>query len=137
MTQYSILDTSSTAAPRTPFDGKRRLWLDLGDLGVFVRPAGPHDRWQDHGLGLLRTILRDAGAATDLFSTRLIRSWKELPQHVAGYDMLFMNVRSYTYPFAYQAAQIFKKVNPKGLVITVGMHATVAPDEMEAASAFD
>src|SRR5437016_4076776 len=40
-------------------DRTRRLWLDLGELGVFVRPAGPLERWQDHGLGLLRTILRN------------------------------------------------------------------------------
>ena len=42
-----------------------------------------------------------------------------------------MNVRSYTFPFAYKAAQMFKKVNPNGLVMAGGMHATVAPDEME------
>ncbi len=62
----------------------KRLWLDLGDLGVFVRPAGPHDRWQDHGLGLLRTILRKHGVETDLFSTRSIRSFNELAARVAA-----------------------------------------------------
>ncbi len=115
----------------------KRLWLDLGDLGVFVRPAGAHDRWQDHGLGLLRTILKQNGVETDLFSTRSLRSWNELNKRVEGYDVLAMNVRSYTYPFAYQAAKIFKKVNPHGLVVTGGMHATVAPDEMETVAEFD
>ena len=115
----------------------KRLWLDLGDLGVFVRPAGAHDRWQDHGLGLLRTILKSNGVETDLFSTRSLRSWDELRARVAGYDQLIMNVRSYTFPFAFQAAKIFKQVNPNGFVITGGMHATVAPDEMEAIPAFD
>lgn len=115
----------------------KRLWLDMGDLGVFVRPAGAHDRWQDHGLGLLRTILKQNNVETDLFSTRSLRSWNELPQRVQGYDLMVMNVRSYTYPFAYQAAKIFKKVNPNGLVITGGMHATVAPDEMETVAEFD
>jgi anaerobic magnesium-protoporphyrin IX monomethyl ester cyclase len=115
----------------------KRLWLDMGDLGVFVRAAGAHDRWQDHGLGLLRTILKQNNVETDLFSTRSLRSWNELNQRVQGYDLLVMNVRSYTYPFAYQAAKIYKKVNPKGLVITGGMHATVAPDEMETVAEFD
>ena len=115
----------------------KRLWLDMGDLGVFVRPAGAHDRWQDHGLGLLRTILKQNNVETDLFSTRSLRSWNELNQRVQGYDLLVVNVRSYTYPFAYQAAKIFKKVNPHGLVITGGMHATVAPDEMETVAEFD
>ena len=35
------------------------VWLDLGDLGDLVNPDGPHEQWQDHGLGLLRTQ-RDA-----------------------------------------------------------------------------
>jgi radical SAM superfamily enzyme YgiQ (UPF0313 family) len=115
----------------------KRLWLDIGDLGVYVRPAGAHDRWQDHGLGLLRTILTQKGVETDLLSTRSLKSWKELPKALAGYDMLILNVRSYTFPFAYKAAREFKKINPKGIVLAGGMHATVAPDEMEAIEAFD
>ncbi len=115
----------------------KRLWLDIGDLGVFVRPAGAHDRWQDHGMGLLRTILQQNGVETDMFSLRSLRSWSELPKRLEGYDMLIMNVRSYTYPFAYKAAREFKKVNPKGWVLTGGMHATVAPDEMVNIEAFD
>jgi radical SAM superfamily enzyme YgiQ (UPF0313 family) len=115
----------------------KRLWLDIGDLGVFLRPAGAHDRWQDHGMGLLRTILNNSGVETDMLSTRSLKSWKELPKRVEGYDMLILNVRSYTFPFAYKAAQEFKKANPKGLVLAGGMHATVAPDEMEAIHEFD
>jgi anaerobic magnesium-protoporphyrin IX monomethyl ester cyclase len=115
----------------------RRLWLDLGDLGVFVQPAGAHDRWQDHGMGLLRTILHSNGVETEMFSTRSLLSWDELYPRVESYDVLIMNVRSYTYPFAYQAAKIFKEVNPKGIVLTGGMHATVAPDEMEEVEEFD
>lgn len=125
------------AAPRPSADGKKRLWLDLGDLGVYLRPSGAHDRWQDHGLGLLRTVLRNNGIETDIFSARMVRTWRDLSRRLEGYDQLIMNVRSYTYPFAYQAAKEFKQVNPNGFVITGGMHATVAPDEMEAVSAFD
>jgi anaerobic magnesium-protoporphyrin IX monomethyl ester cyclase len=115
----------------------KRLWLDMGDLGVFIKPSGPHDKWQDHGLGLLRTLLHQNGVETDLASLRSLRTWRELDSVLAGYDMLLMNVRSYTYPFAYKAAHTFKKVNPKGLVVIGGMHATVAPDELEKVEAFD
>ncbi len=115
----------------------KRLWLDLGDLGIFVQPAGPHERWQDHGMGLLRTILQQEGVENDMFSLRSVLSWDELYPRFAGYDMLLMNVRSYTFPFAYKAARIFKEVNPQGIVVTGGMHATVATDEMEAIEAFD
>jgi anaerobic magnesium-protoporphyrin IX monomethyl ester cyclase len=115
----------------------RRLWLDMGDLGVFVRSAGVHDRWQDHGMGVLRTILQQHGVENDMISLRSMRSWGDLQNRLKGYDMLIMNVRSYTFPLAYKAAQVFKKVNPKGLIITGGMHATVAPDEMEAIKEFD
>lgn len=113
------------------------LWLDLGDLGDLVHPDGPHEQWQDHGLGLLRTILNQEGIQTDLASTRAITKWEQLHKKVHRYDMLLMNVRSYTYPVAYRAAKIFKEVNPNGLILAGGMHATVAPDEMEAVVEFD
>ncbi|MEM7131726.1 MAG: radical SAM protein [Chloroflexota bacterium] len=123
-----------------PWGTKRNssiLWLDLGDLGDLVHPDGPHEQWQDHGLGLLRTIMHQEGIQTDLASTRAVTSWNKLKKHMVDYDMMIMNVRSYTYPVAHRAAQIFKEVNPNGMVLTGGMHATVAPDEMEAVEAFD
>ena len=49
----------------------RPLWLDLGGLGDLVRRVGPHEQWQDHGLGLLRTVLQRAGIATDVASTHV------------------------------------------------------------------
>src|SRR5688572_18892603 len=113
------------------------LWLDLGDLGDLVNPAGPHEQWQDHGLGLLRTILHNNGIVTDLQSTRLMTSWNQLRKNLEGYEMLIMNVRSYTFPIAYKAAKLFKEVNPQGLVLTGGMHATVALDEMVEIEEFD
>lgn len=134
---FSLLGPSTPPRPKRSSDGIARLWLDMGDLGVYVRPSGAHDRWQDHGLGVLRTVLMESGLETDLYSTRQLRSWGDLHKRLVGYDQLIMNVRSYTYPFAYQAAKIFKHVNPNGFVITGGMHATVAPDEMEAVPAFD
>jgi radical SAM superfamily enzyme YgiQ (UPF0313 family) len=48
-----------------------------------------------------------------------------------------MNVRSYTFPVARKSAQIFKEVNPNGMVLTGGMHTTVAVDEMVAVEEFD
>jgi hypothetical protein len=113
------------------------LWLDLGDLGDLVNPDGPHEQWQDHGLGLLRTIMHQNGIESDLLSTRSMRSWDELRKHLQGYEMMLMNVRSYTFPIACRAAQIFKEVNPNGLILTGGMHATVAVDEMTAIPEFD
>jgi radical SAM superfamily enzyme YgiQ (UPF0313 family) len=113
------------------------LWLDLGDLGDLVSPAGPHEQWQDHGLGLLRTILHQNGVLTDIASTRAVTSWDQLRKQMVGYSKLVMNVRSYTFPVAYRSAKLFKEINPDGIVITGGMHATVALDEMEAVPEFD
>jgi anaerobic magnesium-protoporphyrin IX monomethyl ester cyclase len=113
------------------------LWLDLGDLGDLVNPDGPHEQWQDHGLGLLRTILHQNGIITDLLSTRAVTSWFQLRKKLQGYEILIMNVRSYTFPVARKAAQLFKEVNPHGLVLTGGMHATVALDEMTEVDVFD
>ena len=113
------------------------VWIDLGDLGDLVNPAGPHEQWQDHGLGLLRTILHENGVMTDVLSTRAVTSWDQLRKQLVGYKIAIMNVRSYTFPVALKAAKIFKEVNPDGLVLTGGMHATVAVDEMEAVPEFD
>ncbi len=123
--------------PSSSEAGPKRLWLDLGDLGDLVNPAGPHEQWQDHGLGLLRTLLHQNGLMTDIASTRACKTWDEVRQAVTGYDMLLMNVRSYTFPVGYRSAKIFKEANPKGLVLAGGMHATVALDEMEAIPEFD
>lgn len=121
----------------TPRSSVKRLWLDLGDLGDLVHPRGPHEQWQDHGLGLLRTILHQNGLATDILSTRAMTSWEQLRRRLRGYEVLIMNVRSYTFPVAYRSAKMFKEVNPQGLVLTGGMHATVALDEMTAVPEFD
>ena len=86
---------------------------------------------------MLRTILHQNGVLTDLFSTRQCTSWDEVKRRLTGYEMLIMNVRSYTFPVAYRAAKLFKEVNPNGLVLTGGMHATVALDEMEEIPEFD
>ena len=113
------------------------VWLDLGDLGDLVNPDGPHEQWQDHGLGLLRTILHQNGVMTDILSTRAMTSWKQLRKSLAGYEMMIMNVRSYTFPIAFRAAKIFKEVNPNGIILTGGMHATVSLEEMVEVPEFD
>lgn len=115
----------------------KRLVLDMGDLGDLVSPNGPHEQWQDHGIGLLRTILHNNGLMTDIASTRAVTDWDQLRKVVRGYDMVIMNVRSYTYPVALRSAQIFKEENPDGIVLTGGMHATVAVDEMLEVPEFD
>ncbi|MEZ4639840.1 MAG: cobalamin-dependent protein [Caldilineaceae bacterium] len=123
-----------------PWSQKRKsdiVWLDLGDLGDLVHPNGPHEQWQDHGLGLLRTILQQNGIETDILSTRAVTSWDQLAKQLPGYKMMLMNVRSYTFPVALKAAQIFKEINPQGIIMAGGMHATVAPDEMEQVKEFD
>lgn len=113
------------------------VWLDLGDLGELVHPTSAFEQWQDHGLGLLRTILHRHNIATALLSTRTVTDWNQLSRKLAGYRILLMNVRSYTYPTAVRAARLFKKANPDGLVLTGGMHASVAPEEMKSEAAFD
>ncbi len=112
----------------------KRLWLDLGEFQELYKYG---NGWQDHGLGILRTILHKNNLFTDIASLRMMRNWLDLVPAVQNYDMLLMNVRSYNFPFAKQAAKIFKEVNPKGIVVVGGMHATVAPHEMEPINDFD
>lgn len=127
----------TTTQPKVRPTNKKILFLDLGDLGDLITPSGPHEQWQDHGLGLLRTILHHNGILTDVASTRACATWKDVANAVRGYDIVIMNVRSYTFPVAYRSAKIFKELNPNGIVLAGGMHATVALDEMEAIPEFD
>src|SRR5258708_4522034 len=107
----------------------RRLWMDLGEFGDLINPADPCAQWQDHGLGLLRTILHSAGVVTEIASTRSCESWGEVAMCLQGVDMLLMNVRSYSHHMAHQTAKLFKSLNPDGLCLVGGMHATVSlPD---------
>lgn len=115
----------------------KRLWLDLGDYGQLLGMGTRHEMWQDHGGGLLRTILHRNGLITDLASMRLCLSDGDLQHFLTGYDMLLMNVRSYTFPHAVFAASLFKELNPKGKVLVGGMHATVNPESMEKCEYFD
>jgi len=78
--------------------------MDLGDFGDLIKRRGYLQQWQDHGLGLLRTILHQAGIETDVASTRAVKTFKELEKHLVGYDTLIMNGRSYTFPMARRAA---------------------------------
>jgi anaerobic magnesium-protoporphyrin IX monomethyl ester cyclase len=134
----SVLD--KVPRPRAGAPGSRKtdiLWLDLGDFGDLLFPLGAQEKWQDHGLGLLRTILHREGIATEIRSTRAMQSLEQLRREVRGFRVLLMNVRSYTFPMARKAAEIFKQENPGGLVLTGGMHASVAPDEMREVTHFD
>ncbi|MDJ0522023.1 MAG: cobalamin-dependent protein, partial [Planctomycetota bacterium] len=115
----------------------RIAWLDLGDPGAFSSPAGPLERWQDHGLGLLRTVLRDGGVRTGIESVRSIPPGRRLTRRLARYDLVLMNVRSYTFPIAAEVARAYRARRRDGRVLVGGMHATVAPEEMEAEAAFD
>jgi len=115
----------------------RPLFLDLGPLGDWVTPRGPLEQWQDHGLGLLRTILWRAGVPTAVASTRACRAWSELDLPFRRASLLLMNVRSYTYRLAVEAARRFHEVNSDGWVLVGGLHATVAPASMRAEGGFN
>lgn len=113
---------------------KKRLWLDLGKAGSLITNLMCH---QDHAVGLLRTILHNAGIETMLASTRNIFSRGQLRRKFKDIDMLIMSVLSFNYPFAVKCARLFKEVNPEGIVVVGGLHASVAIDEMTSAKEFD
>ncbi len=115
----------------------KRLFLDLGEYGHLTGAGVPIQQWHDHGQGLIRTILHAAGVETDLASRRLCSNLQHLAPQLRGYDMLLMNVRSYTFPGAAEAARVFKRFNPEGVVLVGGMHAMVDLPGMEAVEEFD
>ncbi|MCP5059110.1 MAG: B12-binding domain-containing radical SAM protein [bacterium] len=73
-------------------------------------------------------------------SQKINRFWdipEDLAKDMKGYAVVLMNVRSYRYVMAAEAARMFKRINPEGLVIVGGMHTLVAREEMEATPEFD
>ena len=119
---------------------RKVLFVDLGPFGGLTGAHGPNSIdafWQDYGLCLLRTILHEAGVQTDIASTRLCKDWNEFWPNLFGYDIILMNVRSYRFGPAKMIARAFKDMNPNGIVLVGGMHASVAPEDMEAVEEFD
>jgi len=113
------------------------VWVDLGPIGSLLTRTDPLARWHDHGMGLLRTILHSAGIMTDGVSTRAHRTWRGVGWKLRGYDILLMNVRTSTFATACRVARLFKQANPSGCVITGGIHASVALQEMLDVPEFD
>jgi radical SAM superfamily enzyme YgiQ (UPF0313 family) len=115
----------------------RIMVLDLGPFGGLMGDIAIDSIWNDHGQALLCTILKTAGVQVDVVSTRLCRNWSDLWPQLLGYDTLIMNVRSYRMGPAKTVARAFKSMNPEGVVLVGGMHASVDPDDMEAVEEFD
>jgi radical SAM superfamily enzyme YgiQ (UPF0313 family) len=113
---------------------RKKLWLDLGKAGSLITNLMCH---QDHAVGLLRTILHNAGIETVLASTRNIYSRSQLRRKFKDIDILIMSVLSFNYPLAVKCARLFKELNPEGIVIVGGLHASVAIDEMISVKEFD
>jgi anaerobic magnesium-protoporphyrin IX monomethyl ester cyclase len=113
---------------------RKRLWLDLGKPGSLATNLRCQ---QDHAVGLLRTILHREGIVTGLASTRNILTKDRLCARFKETDILLMSVLSFNFPMAVWCAKLFKRINPKGVVIVGGMHASVALNEMTAIEEFD
>lgn len=113
------------------------LWLDLGEFGKMNCFGSPLEQFQDHGLGLLRTVCARSGLNTRVASLRAMSDWDQFDQAIRNLDVLCLNVRSYNLTLAMEAARRFKKVNKDGRIVTGGMHATIAPEEMLGCEDFD
>ena len=114
------------------------VWIDLGDLGDLVHPEGPHEQWQDHGLGLLRTILhqkrRRDRRRLHPRCHRMGAAGKPTPGLRHGPDE-----RSELHlSFGTQSRAAFSSRSTRtAWCLAGGMHATVAADEMLAVPEFD
>ncbi|MCP5085639.1 MAG: B12-binding domain-containing radical SAM protein [Rhodobacteraceae bacterium] len=124
------------AAELLPKKRSPYIWVDLGEFGELTS-FDSEACFQDHGVGLLRTIMHKEGLISDLVSLRTTNSWDTIRKQLKNRKILILNVRSYHVEPAREAARIFKELNPDGVVVTGGMHATVSPTEMQEIKEFD
>lgn len=115
----------------------KRLCLEADELGRWHQPHGPHECWQDLGAGLLMTLAKEHGYPFDSLSLKVLHSWAEWRALVKSYNLLCMNVRSWRFRWARQAAQIAKAANPDIQIWVGGMHCTAATEQVKAVTEFD
>jgi anaerobic magnesium-protoporphyrin IX monomethyl ester cyclase len=116
------------------------LFLDADEPGMWYNPNyGPHERWQDHGMGELATMARLKGVDITCATPKGMHSKAQVRQYIrnGGFDTIAMNVRSWRYQWAVLYAKIAKTVNPNIRVWTGGFHSTVAPLDMVKVDEFD
>jgi radical SAM superfamily enzyme YgiQ (UPF0313 family) len=113
-------------------------FVDLGPWGAFL-PGAPlsTDLWQDHGLGLLRTVVDNAGFGSFVLTTRNYTAVAEIAKDLSAFEVVIMNVRSYNYVQAKDISTAFKERNPQGKVLVGGMHTLVSLEDITSHPAFD
>jgi hypothetical protein len=112
------------------------VWLDLGALGSLTR-YDDGDDWQDHWMGLIRTIMHREGLPTEVVSVRNAKTWDDVTRQLWDYDVLLMNAQRYNFDIALKSVGIFKQVNFRGQVFIGGMHTMVSPEMVETCPEFD
>lgn len=115
----------------------KRLFLEADELGSWFKPHGPHETWQDHGAGLLMTLAAKHGYSFNALSLSALRDWQQWRTIAERYDLLCMNVRSWRFRWAKQAARIAKLANPDVQIWVGGMHCTAATEQVKAIQEFD
>lgn len=141
----SVLDgqLSSVASTKLRIEvvkmGNRNIcFVDLGPWGAFL-PGGPvsTELWQDHGLGLIRTVVHEAGWSTFVLSTKNYSRGAEIAKDLRAFEILVMNIRSYSLGQAKEISALYKKLNPQGRVLVGGMHTLVNLDDITSHQEFD
>lgn len=113
-------------------------FVDLGPWGAFL--PGSHfstDLWQDHGLGLIRTVVHDAGWDTFVLTTRNYARASDMVKDLKAFNVVIMNVRSYSFGQAKEISTLYKQENASGRVLVGGMHTLVSLDDMTTHPDFD
>ncbi len=113
-------------------------FIDLGPWGIGLQTNGlSTEHWQDHGIGLLRTVLYNEGITSCVYSTKNYKKADEIAIDISKNEIIIMNVRTYNFHIAKEIAIEYKKINPKGLIYVGGMHASVDLKSMVDFKEFD
>lgn len=112
-------------------------FVNLGPWNIGNNRLLTTDHWQDHGIGLLRTILKNSKIKTCVYSTKNYVDAKALVEDIYLHSKIIMNIRTYNYHVAKEIAQLYKSRNPDGLVMVGGMHPSVDLKGTEDIKEFD
>lgn len=109
------------------------IYPGIGGKGFDSLGQGMDSGWIGHGLAILATCARQAGAEVDLIDLRALPDWETFRAEVQRRqpDVVGVSMMSADYNPAMRALEIVREVSPNTRTCVGGPHPTIWPQEVE------